>query len=255
MYPAGPPPMMITSRTSLTDRSSGQSVSPLTSGAANSENASMAVDVPRLTQRRRRPRRSASSVVCSGSTSSGARRATGSGARPAGSRAARSRRSRAARSACAWTSTWRSSEPTVSLYASTAPSSDRPSFDDVRAHGREPLVQLAAELARPLARSRRPSPAATSCATARSRIDQRARRGEDHVRAPCVLLERRVVLVCRAQVRLVREEHDDEVGRRLELAPVAPSPRASRRVRAPGARGRRDGRSRSASSDVSKASR
>ena len=127
----------------------------------------------------------------------------------------------------AWTSTWRSSEPTVSLYASTAPSSDRPSFDDVRAHRREPLVELAAELAH-LARAlgdRLLLPA--SCATVRRRIDQRARRGEDDVRAPRVLLERRVVLVRHAQVRLVREEHDDEVGRRLELAPVRPSPRAS----------------------------
>ena len=33
--------------------------------------------------------------------------------------------------------------------------------------------------------------------------------------------ERGVVLVCHAQVRLVGEEHDDEVRRRVELAPVA----------------------------------
>ena len=92
-------------------------------------------------------------------------------------------------------------------------------------------------------------------ATVRSRIDQRARRGEDHVRAPCVLLERRVVLVRDAEVRLVREEHHDEVGRRLELAPVALRRRASSRGREPGVRGRRGVRSRSASSDVSKASR
>ena len=41
------------------------------------------------------------------------------------------------------------------------------------------------------------------------------------VRAPGVLLERRIVLVRRAEVRLVRQEHHDEVRRRLELAPVA----------------------------------
>ena len=73
-------------------------------------------------------------------------------------------------------------------------------------------------------RPRGRSPPRVSCcqviATVRRRIIKRARRGEDDVRAPGVLLERRVVLVRRAEVRLVGQEHDDEVGRRLELTPV-----------------------------------
>ena len=77
--------------------------------------------------------------------------------------------------------------------------------------------------------------------TVRRRIDQRARRGEDHVRAPRVLLQRRVVLVRDTEVGLVREEHHDEVGRRIELPPVPLGGRACRCAREPGARDPRSG--------------
>ena len=59
------------------------------------------------------------------------------------------------------TSTRRSSEPTVWLYACTAPSRRLPTRGEVVDHRREPLVELAAELADRRARSRRPSPRAS----------------------------------------------------------------------------------------------
>ena len=83
-----------------------------------------------------------------------------------------------------------------------------------------PVIELAAELA-DLARilggglllpDRRDRP---------QQRDQVRRRRDDDVRLPRGFVDRRVVLVGGAEERLVRDEHDDEVRRGLELGPVA----------------------------------
>ena len=51
--------------------------------------------------------------------------------------------------------------------------------------------------------------------------DQRRRSGQDHLLVDALLDQRRVLLERCAEERLARQEHDHEVGRVLELAPVA----------------------------------
>jgi hypothetical protein len=90
---------------------------------------------------------------------------------------------------------------------------------DVPGEGRKPLIELLAErmhLTRVL-RDRLLMPARGDRA---QEGDQRRRRGGNHLRLPRVLVQPWIVVVRDAEERLVRQEHDDEVRRGRELAPV-----------------------------------
>ena len=90
---------------------------------------------------------------------------------------------------------------------------------EMAAHGRDPLVELAAELV-----DLRASCATLSCchvaATERSSVNSVVGEASD-AEPPAVLAQQRVLLLGGAEERLVGDEHDDEVRRVSELPPVA----------------------------------